>query len=92
MPVESNLKPKASAVAMPEHLALPYESRILKKIETSNELSPNKLQFCFIAGRGGHELWEETRGEFNMTVHLLIQRGGFQDNLQNEARQKRHYP
>lgn len=64
---------------------------MLKKIETSNKLPPNKLQFCFIGGRVGAELWEETRGEFNMTDHLLIQGGGFQDNLQNAARQKHHY-
>lgn len=86
-----NLKPKASAVATTEHLALPYESSILKKIETSNELPPNKLQFCFIVGRVGDELWEETRGEFNITVYLLIQRGGFQDSLQNVPRQRCHY-
>lgn len=51
-----NLQPKASAVATTEHLALSYESSILKKIETSNELPPNKLQFCFIVGRVGDEL------------------------------------
>ena len=48
--LSQNLEPKASAMATSEHLALPYESWILKKIETSNELLPNKLQFYFTGG------------------------------------------
>lgn len=62
MPVEQESKAKGKCCGRGWAPGTLWKSWILKKIETSNEHPPNKLQFCFIAGTGEDKL-EKKPGE-----------------------------